>query len=147
MILKINKQKTHFITNLQEFVIHYNANDWMNSNIHLYDEFLSDDSSGLEEIIKDYFASQKGLYSIIKTARGYYVSCYVIPFYVITSRKVLHFNTFEKAKDVYCKLAEIRLKDCNMFINYPKEKLSFDIYQSIIEQENINLKLIKNLNK
>lgn len=143
MILKVNKPKTSIIKSLDEFADKYNCKEWIEANIHLYETYITDQDGLLVELVKDYLKAQNELFGLIALPKGIKITCYYIPFSVVTNRKIYNYVDLEEAKDKYIALAQNLLKGFPGYMNYPKEKLSFDVYQQLIANGNFKLKLIR----
>lgn len=145
MILKINKERTALLTDIEDFIIGYQAKEWVKNHIHLYDEFISDDAGLFKGLVKDYFEEQEEYYSLLLCEAGIYVTCYEIRFAVAKEKAFELFNTYDEAMAFYCEAAKILLKDNYSFKNY-KEEINFEVLERMINQYKLDLKLIDNGN-
>lgn len=141
MLLKVNKEKSALLTDIEDFIVGYRAKQWVKDHIHLYDEYNSDDDGLFKEIIKDFFEAQPEHYSLLSTPKGIYVTCYDIRFGIIKGNSILIFRDYEETVNNFCHLANELLKDNYSYKNY-KGKIDFSVLDHMIKQYKIDLKII-----
>ena len=141
MILKVNKDKSALLTEMEDFLIGYRAKKWLEDHIHLYEQFDGDNEGLFREVVKDYFAEQKEYYSLLSFPGGIYITCYEIRFAVILKDSLVLFNTHDEAVAFYCDSAKVLLQDNYSFKNY-KEKIDFSVLKTMIKQYKMDLKII-----
>lgn len=141
MILSVDLKNSHTVNSFEEFIELYNAREWLNRNIHLYDELMSD-TNGISSIIRDFFEESRLVSHILFVNGKWIITVFKIDFAVVTGNKVIPANTFDKAKELFCDMAKKKLGDKSIYKQYPKGKTDYSVLKKMVEQEGINLNLI-----
>ncbi len=141
MLLKVNKEKSALLSDIEDFIVGYQAKQWVKDHIHLYEEFGPDDDGLFREVIKDFFNEQKEHYSLLITEKGIFVTCYEIRFGIVTDNSIQIFQTYEDTVNTFCHIAKDLLKNNFSYKNY-KGKIDFSVLEHMVKQYNIDLKII-----